>query len=742
MDGIMFNAVLRFKSTALRGFYRVVVNCPPSAEYWLYRIADLPGETILNTNRKQDETVGGRATKFVQVSDVEIDRYAQLDEIKVVNMQPFKNRLRDESESTLKQRLQEKTRLAIADEFLDGLKIQKALLSVQGLGPLIKRAMLKNNCSRATVYRIADLLFQRGFSASSLRLEHENCGAKGKTRPWGSDELSSGLKRLKPGRRTNKQRGLGGISGVTRGVSEKDRQMILRSYLVHRRANRKLQAVYTAVLEDCFVTDYKETPTGPVAIMPPSEQIITKRQFETIIRFEFDKLERLKAQTTSSHFSKHERGMRGRSYMGVSGPGHTYAFDATIGDIYLRSSVNRSWIIGRPVVYFIVDFWSTAIVGFYVCLTGPSWATAQTALFSALMPSELIGELWGYAYNPCLSPAPATPYFLMTDRGEFFCSRARISSLELGMGVKVNPAYTPNLKGMVEVLHRIHNQHMVDWVPGAFNARRKEMELRPDARLSQLTLREYAWLIASDIEMYNLSANRQHRLQMQMIGRVAPSPAGLWKFGHETGIGYQRHNDQNKIIRELLPMGHLHVNRSGAFFNGLEYSGSVMHEREWTTHAKSFGAFTKETHFFPQSTSKIWVPDNGISHMDELKIATTAPIGPDASHDEWADAKQFKTHDSESFEYDSQKAKLEAYSRRKNILAGAGERTNEAMQADDGPKPHFTEARQIEIAQSEKYQPPLPQPSSIEHDENYELRGESKYERIFRKLSQNEWGAI
>lgn len=391
----MFNAVLRFKSTELRGFYRVVVSCPPSKEYWLYQIADLPEDNISNTNTKQEKTVQRKAAKFVHVSDEEIDRYAQLNAIKVVNIQPLKNRLRDDSESTLKQRLLEKNRLAIADEFLDSIKIQKALISVQGLGPLIQRAMLKNNCSRATVYRIVDLLFLKGFSASSLRLEHEKCGAKGKTRPWGSDELSSGLKRLKPGRRTNKQRDLGSSSTVTRGVSEKDRQMILRSYLVHRRADRKLQSVYTEVLEDCFVTEYKEAPTGPVAIMPPPEKIITKRQLATIIRYEFDKLERLKAQTTASHFQKHERGMRGRSYKGVSGPGHTYAFDATIGDIYLRSSIDRSWIIGRPVVYFIVDVWSTAIVGFYVCLSGPSWATAQTALFSALMPSETIGELWG-----------------------------------------------------------------------------------------------------------------------------------------------------------------------------------------------------------------------------------------------------------------------------------------------------------------------------------------------------------
>lgn len=78
----------------------------------------------------------------------------------------------------------------------------------------------------------------------------------------------------------------------------------------------------------------------------------------------------------------------------------------TIGDVYLRSSIDPNWIIGRPIVYVIVDVFSTAVVGFYVCLTGPSWDTAQVAIFNAVASSDLMSDLWGYDMRQSLFPAP------------------------------------------------------------------------------------------------------------------------------------------------------------------------------------------------------------------------------------------------------------------------------------------------------------------------------------------------
>jgi hypothetical protein len=45
--------------------------------------------------------------------------------------------------------------------------------------------------------------------------------------------------------------------------------------------------------------------------------------------------------------------------------------------------LDRKLIIGRPVIYIVIDVFSRLIVGFAVTLEGPSWAGAKLALENA-----------------------------------------------------------------------------------------------------------------------------------------------------------------------------------------------------------------------------------------------------------------------------------------------------------------------------------------------------------------------
>jgi hypothetical protein len=63
-----------------------------------------------------------------------------------------------------------------------------------------------------------------------------------------------------------------------------------------------------------------------------------------------------------------------------------YEIDATIGDVYLVSRFDRNKIIGRPVVYIVIDVFSRMITGVYIGLEGPSWVGAMMALANATAP--------------------------------------------------------------------------------------------------------------------------------------------------------------------------------------------------------------------------------------------------------------------------------------------------------------------------------------------------------------------
>ena len=60
-------------------------------------------------------------------------------------------------------------------------------------------------------------------------------------------------------------------------------------------------------------------------------------------------------------------------------PGTRFQIDATIADIYLVSSLDVNKVIGRPVIYAVIDVFSYRYR--IICrLEGPSWIGAMMAL--------------------------------------------------------------------------------------------------------------------------------------------------------------------------------------------------------------------------------------------------------------------------------------------------------------------------------------------------------------------------
>jgi putative transposase len=335
--------------------------------------------------------------------------------------------------------------------------------------------------------------------------------------------------------------------------------------------------VYEKIILHGYVSSYEQTDKGLIPVIPPQGTFPNQRQVRHVIATDVDKLERILRATTKGHFDRNKRGLRGMAIDGVSGPGHTYAIDSTVADMYLRSSINRSWLIGRPIVYVIVDMWSTAVVGFYICLSAPSWATAKVSLFSSLCRPGLLADLWGFDGITSLDPAPALPFRLLCDRGEYLSQGAARTGIDLGLNAAFNPAYRPDLKGLVEVLHRIvKDEQYSSFVPGAMDARRRELELRPDLRESMMTMREYAQYLHLAFTQYNLFADRTHRLTGDMIAAgVVPSPAGLWRFGHEAGFGFLKAIPEQRLITSLLPVADVSVRRNGIFMAQLQYQAEV-----------------------------------------------------------------------------------------------------------------------------------------------------------------------
>ena len=621
MDCLTFNVVLRIEAENLDGFYRVLAASPDKQFVWLAYIGARNGDTDIPAS-----SIGA----VLPVDRENLTELAETSLLTVVDLDDPRVLAREESLSEAASRTWGVRRAAM-QPFLNPQQLSDSLYGSGGISQVVRKALDSGDLTRATIYRLWKQLCVRGLTILSLMPVFDQCGAPGVRRP-----VENG--RRKPGAKTAAERM--GIDDPypQRGATSEDRVKIAAHLARLMKSGTTYAGLYEQIMELVYVSQYVVTDNGREPVLPQKGTFPNRRIFRHIYETEFKELDRVRRKTTPGHFARNKRGLVGHSYDGVAGPGHAYAIDSTVGDVYLRSAINRTWIVGRPIVYIIVDVWSTAIVGFYVCLRPPSWRAAKVALFSTFADPRLIAELWGYEYRMVLDPAPTAPFTFWCDRGEYLSEGARETALRLGLNTAFNPAYRPDGKGPVEVVHRIaKDAQFSNFIPGAIDARRRELELRTDAKESALTLREYVQYLYMVFTHHNAHASREHRNTAELISSGWPAtPAGLWRFGHEAGLGFRRHIPFDQLVAGLLEPKTLVARRNGNFAESLQYEGELAIEEQWSAQARNFGVLERQAYSFPGYSGKLWVP--AASGLQEFRLKHNARAWPETTFDEWRDA--------------------------------------------------------------------------------------------------------
>ena len=594
-------------------------------------------------------------------------------------------------------------RLVVMAGFLDIHRLHESIVVQEGLGGLVRDAVAEHRCSRYYVYKQWSNLCRWGFSERSLWPQRHRCGAPGKARTCDlmpDDQMS----RRKAGRKTLKER-----IDIAYGRPAPPEQPGMSEVWAARirAADKRIAepkpdwpARINQIQGSVFCSRAKEVDGKILLVLPEKGTYPNRRQIRRVIDQAKSQLERILEKTTRRHFEASRRGLVARNWQGVAGPGHTWAIDSTVGDIYLRSSVCRQWIVGRPVVYVIVDIWSTAVVGFYVCLTGPSWNTAKISIFNASADPSLVAGLWNYQPMHTLDPAPTLCGILMCDRGEYLSAAQRYTALNLEMNTAIAPPYRGDLKGLVEVLHRIQKDELFLFMPGAMNFRREEMELRKvNPADAVLTVEDYVQVLYEVFVQYNLTGDRSKRCDVHMTAAgVFPSPAGLWRYGHQMGIGLRREVHFDDLATNLLASGKAWVARDAVRFAKNDYASDEIHAAQWTTIARNLGGREIDAHYYPGSMGRIWVPRVDGGSLMRLDLADQSRAVRSMTFDEWTDVAAAETLRGAELEHQRTMQALKSLERIEALRARAIELTTEALSKESGTAPTMGEARAIEVA--------------------------------------------
>lgn len=246
-------------------------------------------------------------------------------------------------------------------------------------------------------------------SKNALLPDYINSGAKGKERNLSNNKVG----------RPKKADYYGQIEEGINITDEVKRHFDIAINKYFRRTEKiSLKETYTLMLRDFYSDTYKKESTIEHRVWNKS-RIPTYNQFY----YWFKKTENIQKDSifreSEKEFNLKHRALLSNSKQETDGPGTRFQVHATIADIYLVSSLNRNRVIGRPIIYAIIDVFSRLITGIYGGLEGPSWVGAMMALHNMISDKMEYCKKYGIKIAEEQWPCKHLPEIIIADRGEF-----------------------------------------------------------------------------------------------------------------------------------------------------------------------------------------------------------------------------------------------------------------------------------------------------------------------------------
>lgn len=384
---------------------------------------------------------------------------------------------------------------------------------------------------------------------------------------------------------------------------------IKKYYLTRKELS--FQATYEKMLSDSYSVAVKDNGDAEHWHLLPPGEVPSIRQFRYWYQKNRDLRTEIQKRKGDAKYELSSRSVLGKSDYGQMGPGSKYQIDATVGDIYLVSQFDRSNIIGRPVMYFVIDVFSRMVTGMYIGLEGPSWVGAMMAIANAASDKVVYCREYGISIAKEEWPCCHIPAVILGDRGEMESKNADNLVSMLGVRIENAPPYRADLKGIIEQHFRTINSNATVFLPGRVKpdmAERGGKDYRLDAKQD---IRQFTAIIIKCVLYYN---NRHYMESFEKSSRMMEAgvesvPLKLWNWGCRCCPGSLRVFPEEKVKLALMPTENASVTGKGVRFKGLYYSSQEMVDGLWFEKARSKGSYRLKVSYDPRDMGKIYAWD-------------------------------------------------------------------------------------------------------------------------------------
>lgn len=477
-------------------------------------------------------------------------------------------------------------------------------------GQLIHEIMKKHNVSKPTIYKYLRRYWQGGKIPDALLPDFVNCGGKGKKK----------LPKRKMGRPA-KYKELESRVIVDENV-KKEFRVALQTYYFNQK-KPSLPHAYTMMVRRFYLEDEYYDKGEKKVKLKDQKSIPTENQLRYFLRTEYTEKQKIIPRIGRTKYEQNFRELMGSSTYESFGPGSRFQIDATIADVYLISENNADWIIGRPVVYMVVDVFSRLVVGLYVGLEGPSWLGAMMAIANTASDKQAFCSKYGINIRKEQWPCEHLPKSLLADRGEFEGYNIERLVNAFNLDPENAAPYRADWKGIVEKYFDIFQGRVKPFLPGYIDKDFRERGTK-DYRLdAKLTLKDFTKIMIAEVIFHNNHHFiKDYPRDKDMIkDDVQPIPIELWNWGVKRRSGQLTYHTPDKIMLNLLPRDVATVTEKGIKYKKMHYICDKAIKESWFSTANIRGSWKVNVAFDPRNMSKLYLLNN-----NELSFETCTMV--------------------------------------------------------------------------------------------------------------------
>lgn len=538
-------------------------------------------------------------------------------------------------------------------------------------GPLVHTLVERTGRTKTTIYNYLRSYWQGGQTKNALLPLFNQRGGRGKERQ------SRGCKRGRPSK-CSVATGLPIGVNVNDEIRERFRRGIKLFY--ENQQGNPLNRAFQDTLERFFHKGYEMQNGVLVPSLPPASELPTFDQFHYWYEKERDLTQAQISREGKRRFNLRHRAVLGNSTQMAFGPGSLYQIDATMGDIYLVSSLDRNRIIGRPIIYIVIDVFSRLITGFSVSLEGPSWLGAMLALDNTTRDKVAFCQEHSISITEADWPSHRLPEAILADRGELEGYNADNLVNALNVRVSNTPPYRADWKGIVEQNFRLINDKVIHWQPGAVYKRRErgDRDYRLDAVLDLHQFRKLMLLCILDHNQnHEMGWYRMDEFMIQDY--VEPYPIKLWNWGIQNRIGHLYEKPPEIIRLNLLPATEASVTHRGIYYKGLYYSCELAVREQWFVKARAEGRWKIPIAYDPRKIDTIYLRLDGGRQLESCHLINSEKTFLGRDWQETIDYFEIQKQGEEAARTHQQQTRAVFHAQVEQVVAEAKEQTETAL---------------------------------------------------------------